>query len=64
MVQYPIILQSIFETWTITRRYNAYEDMEKWLDENHLELISSIQVGEYLCCIAKAMNIQKVEKIL
>lgn len=64
MVERPITLRSIFPTWTISHLFKTYEDMEKWMDERKLTLVSSVQVGEYLCCLAKSEDVEKVEIVL
>lgn len=64
MVEYPIILQSIFSTWTISHHFKYYEDLEKWLDERKLTLTFSAQIGEYLVCIAKASDVPDMEILL
>lgn len=64
MVEYPVIIECIFPSWTITRRCKNEKDLEDLLDLSNLELVSSVQVGEYLCCIAKSHDVQKVERII
>lgn len=64
MVERPILLQSIFPTWTIAHHFKYYEDLEKWIEERKLSLIFSAQVGEYLVCIAKASDVPDMEIVL
>lgn len=63
-VELPIRLTSVFPTWSIFHCFTTYNDMEKWLDERKLHLVSATQVGEYLCCIATINEITNIEKII
>ena len=60
----PIRLTSVFRTWAIFHCFATYDDMEKWLDERKLHLVSATQVGEYLCCVATIDEIANIEKII
>ena len=63
MAELPIRLISVFKNFTISNCFKEYEDMEKWMDSKKLELVSSYQLGDYICCLAATEDVSK-EKLI
>lgn len=62
-VELPIRLLSVFETYVISHCFKTYEDMEKLIEKEGLELVAAYQVENYMCCIAAKKGL-KSESIL
>lgn len=63
-VQLPIRLLSIFPTWAITHCFKNEEQLQAWLDERKLTIVSIVRCDNYLSVTAVSPEIKNVERIL
>ena len=63
-VERPIRVISIFPTWTIHHCFNTEAQLENWVEEKDLNIISIIKCGEYLVVTAVDKKVVEVERIL
>lgn len=63
-VELPIRLLSIFPSWAITHCFRNEDELQKWVDERKLNIVSIIRCDNYLSVTAVCPDIKNIERIL
>lgn len=61
---FPIRLLSIFPTFAVTHCFKNENELQQWIDEKKLEIISIVRCGDVLSITAVTQSITDIEKIL
>lgn len=63
-VELPIRLTSIFPTWAIFHCFRNEEELQRWLEERKLTIVSITRCDNYLSITAVSDDIKNVERML
>lgn len=64
MSDYPIMVHSIFPTWSVSNRFHSETQLEEWLAKWKLNIVATIRVEGYLSITAISEEITDYERVI